>query len=322
MPIDFDATTKTALNKLLHSAFPSADIHDYDLDALALGCYALQQVPGSLPPAETATLQSLGLQRWATQLDSAARDLGVAGASQLQSILLKNFDPGPTRYYWAEALHARQRPSGYEPFLGQLAMARVQLPQSEPKTFTTEIGTIEKTDHLIASVDEANRKYASDLGYTLSRVDLITPPRFGVRFGAVSVLLGYHDANALPSCFILEAGTALGQAKVTYLGTTIATRINAYTGYQPTQFSCHDNAYTGTLALSGDSPQLLHVTSRQIINGASLAPYIDISVQFTEQQQQIHYIWPGLLIARAALIVEVRQASGLRPGCEKTGVSP
>jgi hypothetical protein len=320
MSIEFDAATQSALNQLLHTAFPSADIHDYDLDAVAVGLYALQLVPNSLPPAAAAKVQSLGLQRWATQLESYARslDLGLAGASQLPYLMLRNFDPGATRYYWAQATHARQRPNGYEPFVGELAMARVRLPQTDPTTFGTEIGTIESSDHLIASVDEANRKYASDLGYALTRVDLVTPPRLGVRFGAVSVLLGYQDPRAQPSCFMLEAGTALGQAKVTFLGKTISTQINEYTGYQPTPFSCSDNAYTGTLTLNGDSPLALDVTSRQIIGGASQAPYIGISVQFTEEHNKIRYIWPGLLIARAALIVELRKALPL--GCDKTGL--
>jgi hypothetical protein len=59
------------------------------------------------------------------------------------------------------------------------------------------------------------------------------------------------------------------------------------------------------------------VTSRKILNHASQPAYIDIRVQFTEEIAHLRNIWSGLLIARAALIVQGRKDRGVPPGCEK-----
>jgi len=224
----------------------------------------------------------------------------------------------PIGYYWVEATHTRQTPQGYQPFIGELAMVRASLPAREPRRFNTVIGTCEPSDHLLATIFEANEKYQRALGYPLARLDVITPPRQLMRFGAISVYLGYRDASALPCCFILEAGTALGQPKVLYLGKTIDTKINRISGYKPTAFSCADNAYTGAIQLSGHEPVKLHITARDIMDRGtkSAAPYMDLNVKFTKQTGTAQNTWPGFLIARAALIVLDRQQQGLRNTCE------
>jgi hypothetical protein len=318
MTIQFDPTTLRILQRTLRDAFPNAEVHQHDCEALALALHDPSWNTTQEPlPAE---LKCLDFTPWSDQLAQLARS-ELPGGAEAEGVTRAPRAAGDAvRYYWAEATHARLHPEGYAPFVGKLPMVRVRLPDRTPHDFVTALGTLEQADHLIATVFEANDKYAGKLGYALQRVDVITPPRQVLRFGAVSVMLGYRDATALPSCYILEAGTATGQAKVLFLGATMDSKINSYSGYQPTPFSCSDNAYTGTLTLAGDSPVLLHVTSRKIIDHVSQPAYIDIRVQFSEETTQLRNIWSGLLIARAALIVQGRKDRGLAPGCEKREV--
>lgn len=317
MAIQFDPTTQRILQKTLREAFPDAEIQQHDCEALALALHDPSCNTSKEPlPAE---LKNLDFSPWAKQLEELAQTElpGGADGEGVTQIARAAAAADGVRYYWAEATHMRLHPDGFDPFVGKLPMVRVRLPDRNPHNFVTALGTVEQADHLIATVFEANDKYAAALGYQLQRVDVITPPRQVLRFAAVSVLLGYRDAAGAPSCYVLEAGTATGQAKVLFLGATLNAKINSYSGYQPTPFSCSDNAYTGTLTLDGDSPKELHVTSRKILNHASQPAYIDIRVQFTEETGHLRNIWSGLLIARAALIVQGRKDRGVPPGCEK-----
>jgi hypothetical protein len=300
----FDTRTEAKLYEVLRRAFPDARLGNADIVALAVALRSAGQSRTPLP----GPLASIDLSPYARDLDGAAAKYPVGG--------LTHCPRGPQdefRYYWAKATHTRKTPSGFEPFVGELAMARVRLPDSVPKAIDTAIGGVEPGDHLIDTVFEANQKYQTSLGYPLARVDCITPTRQGVRFGAISILLGYRDENGPPTCYILEAGTATGQPKVLYLGKAIGTTINAWSGYQPTPFACPTHAYTGQLTLTGDDPKLLHITSRTVNGGTSQAPYIDISIEFTLQTDDVSTIWPGFLIARAAMIVLERELSGKIP---------
>jgi hypothetical protein len=319
MAIQFDPTTRRILQRTLQEAFPDAQVQAHDLEALALALHksAAQLAQDGRLPTE---LGQLDLQSCAAQLDAIAAQLPCREDLSAVTELTPPKPGSGVRYYWARATHTRQQPSGYPIFVGELPMVRVSLPASKPQTFSTLIGTIDEADHLLATVGEANDKFASTLGYALQRVDVITPPRQGLRFGAVSVMLGYRDAAGQPTCYLLEAGTATGQAKVLFLGKTLDAKINQYSGYQPTPFSCSDNAYTGTLSLTQDSPLLLHITARKIVQGASQPPYMDLSVVFAEETSKIRNIWSGWLLARAATIVTERLASGLPKGCDKPAV--
>jgi hypothetical protein len=64
----------------------------------------------------------------------------------------------------------------------------------------------------------------------------------------------------------------------------------------------------------------LHITARDIMDRGtkSAAPYMDLNVKFTRQTGTVDSIWPGFLIARAALIVLERQNQGLKNTCEDT----
>jgi hypothetical protein len=319
MNVGLDAVVKQMLAERLKEAFPDARFDECDVEGVAL---AMQQNLAGSPPDKKlfGAVNSAALDAHKKALDALAAALpeNARAADGRGSCALPEADP--IGYYWVEATHTRQTPSGYEPFVGELAMVRASLPEREPRRFNTVVGTVEPSDHLIATLFEANQKYQKALGYPIARLDVITPPRQLLRFGAVSLYLGYREASALPSCYILEAGTALGQPKVLYLGKTIQTKINRISGYQPTAFSCADNAYTGEIKLNGHEPVSLHITARDIMDHGtkSAAPYMDLNVKFTRQTGKVDSIWPGFLIARAALIVLDRQARGLTNTCEAT----
>lgn len=317
MTVELSTALREQLSTLLREAFPDARFNDADLEGVAL---ALQRQDSASTPGH-AVLRGTAptdLEACRPKLDALAHSLSPQLGAADESVNVALHAADPLSYYWAHATHTRQDPQGYEPFTGNLAMVRVTLPATEPRRFSTAIGSVEPNDHLLATLAEVNDKYASSLTYEVQRVDLITPPRQMLRFGAISVLLGYRDPTGLPSCFILEAGTALGQPKVLYLGREIGARINRRTGYSPTAFSCSDNAYTGELQLEGDEPARLLVTARDIMGSVSAAPYMQLDVQFTKQVGAAKTIWPGFLIARAALIVAERKARGLTNTCEDT----
>jgi hypothetical protein len=314
MAIDLDPTTRRTLHRALSEAFPDAHIEAGNVDAAALALHRRAGDPNmqALPPQ----LSQLDFSGCAGQLDELSR---LTGADVPDGLTAAERAVGDTtRYYWVEATHLRKHPASYLPFVGRLAMARVRLPEERPETVRTALGSIEPEDHLIATVREANQKFEHNLGYRLERLDLITPARqASLRFGAVSVLLGYKEADQAPTCYILEAGTATGQPKVLFLGKTLDATIDKSTGYKPTPFSCPDNAYTGRLHVEGDSPKQLQVKARKIINNVSQPHYLELLASFSEQTTTIKNVWAGVILAEAALIVWVRQQRGLPDGCEK-----
>lgn len=312
--IRFDNKTRANLYGALKEAFPDAKVGDQDLVALGI-CLRRARARGEgLPPA----LAQIDLAAYASQLDDVSSDLDLP---ELERASQTRPSGDETKYYWVEAHHVRKTPDGFEPFSGELAMVRVTLPQTYPKSFSTCIGSVEPGDHLIDTVFEANQKYARYLPQPIGRVDVITPPRQGVRFGAISVLLGYATPESeLPFCYILEAGTATGQPKVLYLGRNMDVTINAYSGYQPTPFACPSHAYTGNLTMQGEDPKQLTITSRKVDGGTSQPPYIEIDAQFSVQMgPHVSTIWPGFLIARAASIVLLRNLKGtIDKDCDMT----
>lgn len=266
------------------------------MEALAV-CMKKQRDAGEELPDE---LERIDISLYESELEEQAQKLPMAEAYACPR---KSTDKN--RYYFIEAKHTRKTPAGFDTFTGELAMARVTLDPTRPKKYRTAFGTVAPGDHLIDTVFEANQKYSSHLGYEIERLDLITPARDGLRFGAISAFLGYKNkTDRVPSCYILEAGTATGQPKVLYLGKAPGASINAYSGYRPTPFACPSHAYWGTLTLQNDDdPKRLLISSREIAGGVSKQPYIEVDIRFELQAGNLKNIWPGFLIARAAGIV-------------------
>lgn len=309
--IRFDAKTKGLLSTALQRTFPDRQIQDHDVVALAVALNA------SPPPQLPDMLTGLDLGPYRAELGplAAGYDLTALAPGALndptravgQEKIAARAAADKRRYYWCEATHTRHTPAGLDPFVGKLAMARVSLPATGTKSYNTAIGRILPGDHLIASVAQANAKYGQYLPQPIGRLDAITPTRGLMRFGAVSVLLGYQSPRSkAPFCYILEAGMATGQPKVTYLGPQIGQLINKYSGYKPTPFSCPDHAYTGvftTQPTAPDEPKNLTITARKVEGGVSQSPYITISIDFSLQGDQIKSIPPAFLLVRAAYIV-------------------
>lgn len=167
-------------------------------------------------------------------------------------------------------------------FVGHLPTVRVPLPQAlnyQNTTVATQIGQVDfARDHLAGSVELFSKLFSPDLGWTPARVDLITPAReLEVRFAAVAIYLGYRNAtDATPSCYVLEAGLATGEAAMLYLGKTMDTVIVQPSGYLPTPFASPQNTYTGQLTMQGDEPETLTIRS----NAPNLPFYIQVEVTY------------------------------------------
>lgn len=301
--IDFDQSTRRGLRRILDQGFPDGTVGQRDIEALALAIYERRYEFGNALPDE---LKTINLGPYENRLKALAESLPSDAEADLDD----------HRYYWIESTHTRLDPDHYHPFTGQLPMVRVRMPQSQPKTYRTKIGTVEPDDHLLTTVDEYNEECEEAVGYKTQRVELVTPPRdHDTRFGAISVYMGYRNkTDPNPSNYVLEAGTATGQAKVIYLGTTLDARIYRYGGYKPTPFSCASNSYEGRVSWNDDSPEVLTIKARKIANNKAQSPYIKIEAKFTELNKA-RSVWPGWLIAEAASIVVFRQMRGLKDGC-------
>lgn len=285
--IPFDAVTASALDAYIKKNFPDAGTSDEIRTGVALALWAEKKTDVNLGAldAQLATLA------------------GQVGLTPGQDAVARVMPAGGFRYYDVEAVHDRIIPD-LDPFKGRLSMVRVTLPQlnSQIKSFDTGIGTVGTRDHLYRSVEEFKTTFRGPPYDHTTRLDLITPAReLGVRFGAVSAYLGY-TGGALPSFYVLEAGTATGDPKVPFACPTLDGSIVAYSNYHPTPFSKKDHVYRGSLRVVGDSPALLWMTSEATPH----TPYISLSATFTETTTPRN-IWPGFLIVRAALIVLERK---------------
>jgi hypothetical protein len=318
MTVGLKEAAKQLLRTQLEKSFPSSSVGELDLEGVALAITLMK----SAEDGDEATLAfaQAALAENRAALNALAHTIGVVPIDDTGKLRMRRVAGDPFTYYKCVAKHSRVSPGGFDPFFGELAMVRVRLPTSQPRDFSSVIGQVNSSDHLLKTVDDLNDRYEGGLGYRCQRVDLITPPRQLLRFAAVSVLLGYRDESKDPTCYVLEAGTALGQPKVVYLGKQLTSEINRITGYKPTQFSCSDNAYRGTLDVVGGDPTRLQIAARDILGGTTSAPpYMQLDVSFTKQTgTEIDSIWPGFLIARAALIVKARELAGLKNTCEDT----
>jgi hypothetical protein len=199
------------------------------------------------------------------------------------------------RLYLGDATHHRVKSAppaarGMESeFTLPLPMVRVTLPEKldgDSAGIATEIGDVDLShDHLLGSIDLVNAKYggAAYLGYRPGRVDLITPARAGgSRFGAIAVYLGYRaKADRGPSFYLLEAGTATGDAKMIYFSPDMKPieRVTSY--YLPTPFVTMSNTYSGGITMrpapDEDEPDQLVIHSR--VPG-DRDPYITVTLHY------------------------------------------
>ena len=246
-----------------------------------------------------------------------------------QAPIQKTVQEGEHRLYLAAADHHRvkgmpQNPQPMESrFNMPLPVVRVPLPPTltaQSSTIQTAVGEVDlRRDHLLGSLDLIAEKYggADYLGYRPARVDLITPARWAnSRFGAMAVYLGYRRAeDRAPSFYLLEAGTATGEAKMIYFSPSMQPieRVTSY--YLPTPFVNMRYTYGGGLTMQAapheDEPDQLIVRSYAV---GDSEPYIIVTVKY-EHRPSFPLPLPIELIAdagsRIALIARTMGVSAV-----------
>ncbi|WP_437683550.1 hypothetical protein [Sorangium sp. So ce131] len=233
--------------------------------------------------------------------------------------------------YVAHATHHRTLKKGsvtpmQSRFMGNLPVVRVTLPPkltgARDHVISTPLGEVYLAgDHLVGSIELIASKYAgkAHLGYTPERVDLITPARLnGMRFGAIAMYLGYrHMHDPEPSFYLLEAGTAMGEAKVLYFGKTIDATIVQPSWYDPTPFSSPSNTYRGHIRVDGVDPVHLSV---QAFEPGHTSPYIEVNVDY-ERVTALSVPWPlDLVLGATQRVALIGQTMGVPSGIPLEGL--
>lgn len=259
-----EAEKHAAIRKALNRAFPHANVSDEVVTKVAL----LLSGP---PPAHPSSK-------------------GMESAPVARRVQEKAH-----KLYLGDATHHRMKsaPPASQPlqseFTLSLPMVRVTLPEKLDKdnsVIATEIGDVDLTrDHLLGSVDLVSGKYggAGYLGYRPARVDLITPARLAhTRFGAIAVYLGYRQkTDRGPSFYLLEAGTATGDAKMIYFSPDMKPIPSVTSYYLPTPFVTMSNTYSGGVTMlpapNEDEPEQLVIHSRA---PGEKDPYITVTLKY------------------------------------------
>jgi hypothetical protein len=195
---------------------------------------------------------------------------------------------GDATHHRVKSISPASQPMQSE-FTMALPMVRVTLPEkldAANTTIATEIGDVDLSrDHLLGSIDLLHAKYgdAKHLGYRPARVDIITPARLANgRFGAMAIYLGYRGkTDRGPSFYMLEAGTATGDAKMIYFSPDMKPIASVTSYYLPTPFVSMRNTYSGGLTMqpapNEDEPAQLVVNSFAV---GEKDPYITVTVKY------------------------------------------
>jgi hypothetical protein len=233
---------------------------------------------------------------------------------------------GAHRLYLAKAVHHRVQSMApaskamESEFVKTLPVVRVALPDTlteENMIIETEIGDVDlSNDHLLGSIDLIAAKYgdAEHLGWRPARVDLLTPARaLGTRFGAIAVYLGYRRAkDRAPAFYLLEAGTATGDAKMIYFSPNMRPISSVTSYYLPTPFVTMRNTYSGGMIMRAppyeDEPQTLVVESR-VPGGKD--PYITVTVSYERAPTMDLPVPVELTVNAAARVSAIARAMGV-----------
>lgn len=292
------AAIKAALGRVLPQANAS--------DEVILGISELLRLQGLRPPDDSANVMSTE-----------------------KAPITRHVREKEHRLYLGQANHHRvksvppdSRPAQSQ-FMLELPIVRVTLPDkltAESTVISTEIGDVDLArDHLLGSIDLIHDKYggAAYLGARPARVDLLTPARSaGLRFGAIAVYLGYRRAtDRAPSFYLLEAGTATGDAKMIYFSPDMKPISGVTSYYVPTPFVTMRNTYSGGVTMQAapheDEPDELLVESR---SPGEKDPYITVTVKY-KRAPELDLPLPLELIADAAARVAlVARALGVPSG--------
>ncbi|APR82102.1 Hypothetical protein A7982_07451 [Minicystis rosea] len=220
---------------------------------------------------------------------------GPNGAPRERAPLARRVSEKTHHLYLGDATHHRVKSAApaQQPMESQftlsLPMVRVTLPEKldeQTRVIETAIGDVDLSrDHLLGSIDLIHAKYGSAeyLGQRPARVDLITPARLAhARFGAMAVYLGYRKkTDRSPSFYMLEAGTATGDAKMIYFSPNLEPIKSATSYYLPTPFVSMSNTYSGgiTMRPAPDEDEIAELLVKSYAPG-SKDPYITVTLRY------------------------------------------
>lgn len=217
---------------------------------------------------------------------------------------------GKHAIYKLAATHDRHQPI-ISKFIGNCQSVRVSLPYGKPDRdafIGTWTGTVEASDHLLFSVEEAIARYSQAFAERppLSRVDLITGARFrGRRFSPISIYLGYEGTapDAKPTMYMLEGGSASGKPEALYMARTIDSDIKTQSNFKFTPFSCSSNWYEGGLAMNDamSEPACVYLTAALERDGRH--EYFKLSVSYARDHDHDRVVHPFELQVEAAMRV-------------------
>lgn len=222
--------------------------------------------------------------------------------------------------YELAASHHRQKPIASK-FMGNCQSVRVSLPYRKPDRDSfigTWIGTVEASDHLLFSVEEAIARYSQAFGQRLllSRVDLITGGRFrGRRFSPISIYLGYESTapDAKPSMYMLEGGSASGKPEAMYMARTIDGGIKTQSNFQFTPFSCSSNWYDGGLSMNAELTEPACVYLSAALERDGRHEYFKLSVSYARDHDPRRVVHPFELQVEAAMrVLAIADESGCK----------
>lgn len=236
------------------------------------------------------------------------------GWNEVDRVLSKAKHP----IYKLAATHERHKPI-VSKFMGNCQSVRVSLPYRKPERdayIGTWIGTVEASDHLLFSVEEAMARYSQAFGEhrLLSRVDLITGARFrGRRFSPISIYLGYEGTalDAKPIMYMLEGGSASGKPQALYMAREIGSDIKTQSDFQFTPFSCHANWYEGGLAMNDALSEPLCVYLTAALERDGRHEYFKLSVSYARDHEHERVVHPFELQVEAAMrVLAIADESG------------
>ena len=203
-------------------------------------------------------------------------------------------------YYEAHAEHTRfaADQSKVHSFVAALPMVRVLLPETK-QDIATKIGIVYAGDHRLYTLPLFVEHYAAFLGWTPTRVEVLTPARFfGARFAAVATYVLY-DGDKIRG-YVLEAGMATGEPMVMYASPEGAP-IFRRSGYAPTPFSATSNFYRGNALFSEKrEPVSLEVDVFDHVSAKN--PHVQVLVAY-QPVVELARVWPAVLTAQAAMRV-------------------
>eukprot|EP01129_Flabellula_baltica_P013965 TRINITY_DN6593_c0_g2_i2.p1 TRINITY_DN6593_c0_g2~~TRINITY_DN6593_c0_g2_i2.p1 ORF type:complete len:475 (-),score=119.11 TRINITY_DN6593_c0_g2_i2:799-2223(-) len=181
--------------------------------------------------------------------------------------------------YLLDVDHYRTDPF-HSQFPGKILALRMPLGATKTKDLKTDIGIIQKGDHLLFSVKDVNDIFASKAGFEAERVDLISATRYkGWRFAPISLYFVYrHKDDPEPAYHLVESGTGVSNnTGLIYWGGEFDVEAQDQLGFKPTPWTSKYNYYHHTTSRDGQDPTQVVIHSYQPEKDH---PYISVTIDY------------------------------------------